>query len=242
MATATSSRTEGFEPRHSARGVLVLADPPEAGWRARAGASTKSPRPKASGHLLDPGTLGDHLDRLFRAAWALCGSREEAEDLVQDTYVSVLARPRFVRNEDDLGYLLRAVRNTFLNSRRRAARRPQATGSEFESLELPDLRGAMQPPAAVETREVFATIAALPAAFREALVAVDVAGLSYGEAAEAMQVPEGTITSRLFRARDQVARALSRDSRPVGKDRDVSVSLPCRPTDRLSRSATPTRR
>ena len=212
--------------------------------------------PQLPAHLLDPRTLGDHFDRLFRAAWALCGSREDAEDLVQDTYANVLARPRLVRNDDDLGYLLRAVRNTFLNDRRRAARRPQAARSELESLELPDPRGATQPPAVVETREVFATIAALPAAFRDALVAVDVAGLSYGEAARAMQVPEGTITSRLFRARDQVAKALSpspespevaacgriEDSRRDGKNRDVSVSLPCRCTDRLSRSATATRR
>jgi RNA polymerase sigma-70 factor (ECF subfamily) len=36
-------------------------------------------------HQLDPQSLGDHLDRLYRAAWALCGSREDAEDLVQDT-------------------------------------------------------------------------------------------------------------------------------------------------------------
>ena len=56
--------------------------------------------------LLDPETLGDHLDRLFRAAWALCGSREDAEDLVQDTYARVLARPRLLRNDEDLGYLL----------------------------------------------------------------------------------------------------------------------------------------
>jgi RNA polymerase sigma-70 factor, ECF subfamily len=164
----------------------------------------------ASEHLLDPRTLGDHFDRLFRAAWALCGSREDAEDLVQDTYASVLARPRLVRNDDDLGYLLRAVRNTFLDTRRSAARRPQATRSEFGSLELPDFGSATQPPVAAETREVFATIAALPPASRDVLVAVDVVGLSYGEAARAMQVPEGTITSRLFRARGRVAKALSR--------------------------------
>src|SRR4051794_28756751 len=43
---------------------------------------------------LDPEKLGDHLDRLFRAAWALTGSREDAEDLVQETYERVLRRPR----------------------------------------------------------------------------------------------------------------------------------------------------
>jgi RNA polymerase sigma-70 factor, ECF subfamily len=54
-------------------------------------------------HTLDPARLGDHLDRLYRAAWALCGSREDAEDLVQETYARVLSRPRLLRNEDDLG-------------------------------------------------------------------------------------------------------------------------------------------
>jgi RNA polymerase sigma-70 factor (ECF subfamily) len=72
---------------------------------------------------LDPARLGDHLDRLYRAAWALCGSREDAEDLVQETYMRLLARPRLLRNEDDLGYLLRALRNTFLNQKRTESRR-----------------------------------------------------------------------------------------------------------------------
>ena len=159
--------------------------------------------------VLDPRTLGDHFDRLFRAAWALCCSREEAEDLVQDTYARVLAGPRVVRNDDDLGYLLRVVRNTFISKRRAAMRRPQAAGVEPEAMDLPDPRTGAQPPAAAEAREVFAEIAALPANYRDALVAVDVAGLSYKEAAKALRVPEGTITSRLFRARGQVAKSLS---------------------------------
>ena len=80
-------------------------------------------RPSLMERTLDPARLGDHLDRLYRAAWALCGSREEAEDLVQETYARVLARPRLLRNEDDLGYLLRALRNTFLNQKRTESRR-----------------------------------------------------------------------------------------------------------------------
>ena len=72
---------------------------------------------------LDPAQLGDHLDRLYRAAWALAGSREDAEDLVQETYARVLSRPRLLRNEDDLGYLLRALRNTFLTKKRTESRR-----------------------------------------------------------------------------------------------------------------------
>ena len=53
----------------------------------------------APDRMLDPGTLGDHIDRLFRAAWALSGSRAEAEDLVQETFARVLAKPRRVRND-----------------------------------------------------------------------------------------------------------------------------------------------
>jgi RNA polymerase sigma-70 factor, ECF subfamily len=159
--------------------------------------------------VLDPETLGDHLDRLYRAAWALCGSREDAEDLVQDTYARVLTRPRLVRSNDDLGYLLRTLRNTFISKRRAAARRPRTTGAEPDALNLPDPRaGAAEPMVAADVHEVFAAIARLPPNFREALVAIDIAGLSYGEAAAALQVREGTITSRLSRARRQVADSL----------------------------------
>ena len=81
-------------------------------------------RDMTEGHQLDPQSLGDHVDRLYRAAWSLCGSREEAEDLVQETFARVLLKPRFLRNDDDIGYLLRVLRNTFVSSRRAASRRP----------------------------------------------------------------------------------------------------------------------
>ena len=52
------------------------------------------------GRQLDPQALGDHVDRLYRAAWSLCGSREAAEDLVQETFARVLRKPRFLRSEE----------------------------------------------------------------------------------------------------------------------------------------------
>ena len=157
---------------------------------------------------LDPERLGDHLDRLYRAARALCGTREAAEDLVQDTYARVLARPRFLRGEDDLGYLLRALRNTYVSHRRAADRRPK-TGGSPEELELVEGRRSAQPEEEAEARLVYAAISSLADDFRYALVAVDVVGLSYDEAAKALRVPSGTLTSRVFRARQQVARALA---------------------------------
>ena len=156
---------------------------------------------------LDPARLGDHLDRLFRAAWALSGSREDAEDLVQQTYARVLARPRLLRNEDDLGYLLRALRNTFLTQKRTESRRlrPDPLPDELDYLADPHAR---DPHAALEAGELYAAVAALPDDFRDVLVAVDITGLSYKEAAQALRIREGTVMSRLYRARQQVVRRL----------------------------------
>ena len=159
---------------------------------------------------LDPQRASDHIDRLFRAAWALCGSRQDAEDLVQETYARVLAKPRFLRSEDDLGYLLRTLRNTFLNQKRTQSRRLQAAPLPDELDVVADPH-ATDPAAAAETGEVYAAVAALPADYRDVLVAVDVTGLSYKETARALGIPEGTVMSRLYRARQQVVRKIEGD-------------------------------
>jgi RNA polymerase sigma-70 factor (ECF subfamily) len=156
---------------------------------------------------LDPERLGDHVDRLYRAAWALCGSREDAEDLVQETFARVLARPRFLRREDDIGYLLGALRKTFLSTKRTERRRPR-TETLPEDREPPEPRATGDPVAALEAGEVFAAVSALPGDYRDVIVAVDVAGLGYDEAASALGIPSGTVMSRLYRARSQVVRQL----------------------------------
>jgi RNA polymerase sigma-70 factor (ECF subfamily) len=166
---------------------------------------------------LDPHSLNKHVDRLYRAAWALCGSREDAEDLVQETFARVLSRPRVLRGDDELYYLMRVLRNTFLTSLRTASRRPVMTAA-IEDVVAADPKPTNRPEQAYEVREVYATIAELPENFRLALVAVDVLGLSYREAAQALRVREATLTTRLFRARKQVAERLAADA-PQPKDK-----------------------
>jgi RNA polymerase sigma-70 factor, ECF subfamily len=156
-------------------------------------------------HRLDPQRAADLLPALYRAARAWTRSREQAEDLVQETFTHVLARPRLVLGED-LGYLIRAMHNTLTSQRRTAARRPQTVELE-EELDA-GVRGRDDPETAAENAEVLAAIAGLPEDFRDVLVAIDFAGLSYPEAARLFGVPEGTVTSRLFRARDRLARRL----------------------------------
>src|ERR671936_3163344 len=87
-------------PTHRAQaggGIPCAASP----WSTSA--SLRSDAVTSPERTLDPSSLGDHIDRLFRAAWALSGSRVDAEDLVQETFARVLAKPRRIRNEDDLG-------------------------------------------------------------------------------------------------------------------------------------------
>jgi RNA polymerase sigma-70 factor (ECF subfamily) len=157
---------------------------------------------------LDPQSLPKHVDRLYRAAWALCGSREDAEDLVQETFSRVLSRPRVLHGDDELYYLMRVLRNTFLTNLRTASRRP-VTAAALEDIVAADPKPTSRPEQAIEVQEIYATIAELPESFRLALVAVDVLGLSYREAARALRVREATLTTRLFRARKQVAARLT---------------------------------
>src|SRR5436309_9425118 len=163
--------------------------------------------------LLAPARLGDHLDRLYRAALALCGLREDAEDLVQETCARVLARPRFVRTGGELPYLLAALHHTFVSQRRSRSRRP-ATSPLEEQPEPVEGRRWGDPARAAESRLLYTAIAELAEEFRFVLVAVDIVGLSYRETAEALDVPEATVASRLFRARERVAGRLVGDRAP----------------------------
>ena len=139
---------------------------------------------------------------MYRAAWALCGSREDAEDLVQDTFARVLARPRVVRG-DERGYLVQALRNTFYTRLRTQSRRPQ-TAAMPEEFEPVDPRSPA-PERMAETAEILEAISELPEDFRLAIVAIDIVGLSYAEAAKALDAREATITTRLYRARQRIA-------------------------------------
>jgi RNA polymerase sigma-70 factor (ECF subfamily) len=157
----------------------------------------------AGARVLDAAELGDHLDRLLRAALAMCGSRADAEDLVQDVCVKVLAKPRVVRGPA-LPYLHGVLRNTFITQYHARVRR-RTTPIEPEGLHRVPAGSRHDPETATLHAEVRRAIAELPAHYRDAVVAVDVLGLPYREAADVLGVAEGTIMSRLYRARAAVA-------------------------------------
>jgi RNA polymerase sigma-70 factor (ECF subfamily) len=152
--------------------------------------------------VLDPAVLPDHIDALYRAAWALCGSRHDAEDLVQTTFAHVLKRRRVIRSGNERAYLLRALRNTYSSSYRTFAKRPTL---------VPLLEEDAHPgaePARVSSRELMEAIASAPPRYRDAVIAVDIVGLSYLEAAHALNTGEATLATRVHRGRQHVAREL----------------------------------
>lgn len=155
---------------------------------------------------LEPARLPDHADRLYRAAYGLCGSRAEAEDLVQETYARVLARPRRVRRGGERAYLMRVLRNTWIDFQRARAARPDPAGGDAIDwvLDSDSDPGGL----ALDVRLAYEGMRELPPPQREAIVAVDVLGLAYKEAARALRIRQGTLMSRLARARDRVAECM----------------------------------
>jgi RNA polymerase sigma-70 factor (ECF subfamily) len=194
-------------------------------------AAARSAEPPDERRLLDVAALPDHFVRLYRAAYGLCGRREDAEDLVQETYARVLRRPRLLRRDEDIVYLLRVLRNTWISGHRAASARPMTSDlAEVEFVADPREDPTVDElELALEIKEIYAVIRELPEALRETVVAVDVVGLSYREAARALGTREGTIMSRLYRARERISGEL-----------DASVSEPARSisrgTDAHSRS------
>ncbi|MFL5496222.1 MAG: sigma-70 family RNA polymerase sigma factor [Gemmatimonadales bacterium] len=169
--------------------------------------------PSAAGLSFDEEAL-PHLDALYRVALRLTGDAARAEDLVQDTMLKAYRSWRQYRpGTNAKGWLLTILRNTFINDYRRRKLEPVAMDLEtvephaiFRDMETADPEGAFF--SQIVDEKVLQAIDALPPEFREVLVLSDLEGLRYAEIAEALEVPVGTVKSRLFRARRLLQAAL----------------------------------
>lgn len=145
-----------------------------------------------------------HLDVLYRVALRLTGDAAAAEDLVQETMLRAWrAWGSFRPGSNARAWLVTILRNQFINAWRARQRAPQQVDVEAIP-ELPDV-GDPDPEgrffAGLVDDEVLAALDALPPDFREVVVLSDLEGLPYAEVAEALDIPVGTVKSRLFRAR-----------------------------------------
>jgi RNA polymerase sigma-70 factor, ECF subfamily len=170
-------------------------------------AALAPPRAFGRARVLQPDEAASHLTRLYRLAWSLCGSPHVAEDLVQETYLRVLARPRRVRNSDSFAYLARTLRNVTTDHRRSESSRERRRLAADE-VDPPDHRVTGDPVLAALAGEIYGAVSGLPDHHRDVVAAVDVAGLTYDEAARRLGVPVGSVMSRLYRARDRLADTL----------------------------------
>ena len=157
--------------------------------------------------LLNPDIAAELRPRLLDVAYSICGSRTLAEDLVQETYARVLAKPRPLTEGAAFPYLVRALRNVAKDHWRSEQRRPQIIGDLDP--EDPSLRHDRDPEHDVIASEVYEHVNRLPVEFRRVVAAVDMLGLSYAQAAGTLRIPQGTVMSRLSRGRGRLVCAMS---------------------------------
>ena len=148
-----------------------------------------------------------HLDVLYRVALRLTGNPSDADDLVQETMLKAYrAWGQYEKGTNAKAWLLTILRHAFINEYRRKVRHPETVDLDaiepfavFSEVQDEDPQGAFFD--RIVDDEVLRAIDQLPEAFRETLVLSDVEGMSYQEIAQILEVPIGTVKSRLFRAR-----------------------------------------
>lgn len=156
-----------------------------------------------------------HLDSLFGTALRLTRDRAAAEDLVQDTYLKALRfAGRFERGTNLRAWLFTILHNTFRNDRRGAGRNPVQADSETVERAATMVGGEAGPEAALLqaalSEDLQAALDALPEAFRQAVWLRDVEDFSYADIAAMLEIPPGTVMSRIARGRRLLLQQLSR--------------------------------
>ncbi len=161
------------------------------------------------------------LDSLYRTALRMTNNQQEAEDLVQETMLKAFRFADTYQLGTNLrAWLFRILNTSAINRYRKQAAQPQTTslpeGEEFYLYNhIRDFSGQELSASAEEEvlskyldEDVYKALNDLPPNFRMAVVLADIEGLSYKEIAEALQIPIGTVMSRISRARRQLQKSL----------------------------------
>jgi RNA polymerase sigma-70 factor (ECF subfamily) len=173
------------------------------------------------------------FDQLYNFAHWLTQNREEAEDLVQETYVKALKGfSSFQLGTNFRAWMYRILRNTFLTSR--TGLRVTMTVPLDPEQDGPELSVENDTPETIlmrrsDSQRVLRAIAELPLHHRETLLLCEVEEMSYQEIAETLSIPVGTVMSRLARARralrDQLGRKLQGDEASMEVARGINYGL-----------------
>jgi RNA polymerase sigma-70 factor, ECF subfamily len=163
----------------------------------------------------------DLADQVFRVARHLVGSRDEAEDLVQETYARAFRSWRsFTPGTNLRAWLLRILTNLNIDRGRRRQRQPDLQSLEANDYYLADrleeAGGPITEEEQVDERlsqdSIVGALAEVPHDFRDVLVLVDIGNFTYQDAAQILDIPIGTVMSRLHRARRILKRTLAEEA------------------------------
>jgi len=152
----------------------------------------------------------DHGRFLYTLAYRLTGNDDDAQDLVQEVLLRVRRGLRTYEPGNLEGWLSRITTNAFLDDMRRRRRRPAEVLPEEPDRVAPPSPGAdVQLESSVLPSDVQDALRRLPPDYRAAVVLCDVVGLSYEEIGAALDIPLGTVRSRIHRGRAQLRAVLS---------------------------------
>ena len=157
-------------------------------------------------------------DQVYRVARHLVGSREEAEDLVQEAYARAFRSWRSFQPGTNLrAWLLRILTNLNIDRGRRQQRTPDVQSIEANDYFLADKLEEVGGPITEEERvderlsqnDIVSALSEVPHDFRDVIVLVDIGDFTYADAAQILDIPVGTVMSRLHRGRRILKRALA---------------------------------
>lgn len=169
-----------------------------------------------------------YLDALYRTALRLSRNAQDAEDLVQETYLNAFrALDRFEEGTNLRAWLFRILNNAFISQYRRRKRRPSSSLEDVTEYYLYDhlAEGGIAPApenpeqevlSRIGDERVLAALEELPMEFRQVELLADVEGFSYREIADILNIPIGTVMSRLYRARRRLQKVLWQEAQEAG--------------------------
>jgi RNA polymerase sigma-70 factor (ECF subfamily) len=171
------------------------------------------------------------VDSLYNTAFRMTRNAEDAEDLVQESYLKAYKYyDKFQEGTNFKAWLFKILKNTFINNyRRRQQRPPQSDFAEieesFETQVSDEVKRRIKSPEEelledVLDEDVQRALDELPSDYRMAVLLADLEGFSYKEIAEILELPVGTVMSRLYRGRKLLEDGMLRYARDHGYLRD----------------------
>ena len=167
-----------------------------------------------------------HADSLYNFAYNLTHNEEDANDLVQETYMKAYRFiDKYIEGTNAKAWLFKILKNGFINQYRKKSKRPKKDDYE-EIISYHDEEEGTKLPSYIDLREeiyqsmmgdeVTTAVNALPVDFRTVILLCDIEGFTYEEISKIIDIPIGTVRSRLHRARNMLKERLTNYAKSLG--------------------------